>query len=85
MLCAVCWPQAFEVAIRLARRVCDVGVSLGLANMRMVDLGGGFSAEVDAAGRCVTGIGGVPAVVNAALDKHFPPGCGYEVIAEPGR
>ncbi len=41
--------------------------------------------QVDAAGDSVTGIGGVPSVVNAALAKHFPPGCGYDIIAEPGR
>lgn len=41
--------------------------------------------QVDAAGDTVMGIGGVPSVVNAALAMHFPPNCGYDIIAEPGR
>lgn len=77
--------QAFEVAIRLARGVFDIGAKLGLHNMRVLDIGGGLTAQVDAACRHVTGIGGVPAVVNAALERHFPRGSSYEIIAEPGR
>ncbi len=41
--------------------------------------------QVDAACNSVMGIGGVSSVVNAALAMHFPPGCGYDIIAEPGR
>ncbi|CAL8464362.1 g3897 [Coccomyxa elongata] len=78
-------PQAFEVAIRLARGIFDMGASLGLRSMHILDIGGGFTAQVDAACDSVMGIGGVPSVVNAALATHFPLGCGYDIIAEPGR
>ena len=30
-------------------------------------------------------LGPAPATVNAALERHFPAGCGVRVIAEPGR
>ena len=30
-------------------------------------------------------LGPAPAAVNAALERHFPAGCGVRVIAEPGR
>ena len=30
-------------------------------------------------------LGPAPAAVNAALERHFPTGCGVRVIAEPGR
>ena len=30
-------------------------------------------------------LGEVPAAVNGALERHFPPGCGVRIIAEPGR
>jgi diaminopimelate decarboxylase len=36
--------QAFEVAIRLARRVFDQAAALGFA-MRLLDLGGGLTAQ----------------------------------------
>ncbi len=38
--------QAFEVAIHLARGVFDMGASLGLRNMHILDIGGGFTAQV---------------------------------------
>lgn len=41
-----CCVQAFEVAIRLARGVFDMGASLGLQNMHILDIGGGFTAQV---------------------------------------
>ncbi len=38
--------QAFEVAIGLARAVFDMGASLGLRDMHILDIGGGFTAQV---------------------------------------
>uniref|UniRef100_A0A3B5A0X3 ornithine decarboxylase n=1 Tax=Stegastes partitus TaxID=144197 RepID=A0A3B5A0X3_9TELE len=59
---------AYKQAIADARYVFDVASLLGF-QMRLLDIGGGFSGIV----------------INAALDKYFPPGSGVEVIAEPGR
>ncbi len=78
-----CW-QAFEVAIRLARSVFDIGTLLGF-RMRMLDLGGGVSSQVDDVSGDVIGMCGVPSVVNAALAHYFPEAVDYEIIAEPGR
>lgn len=52
--------------------------------MRLLDLGGGFSAGDISAGGDVD-LGGVPAAVNGALESHFPESCGVRIIAEPGR
>lgn len=72
------------MAIRLARNVFDIGTSYGF-DMRMLDLGGGISSQVDDISGDVMGMYGVPAVVNAALAHYFPEGHNYQIIAEPGR
>ncbi|XP_078017579.1 ornithine decarboxylase-like [Epinephelus lanceolatus] len=71
---------AFRQAIADARRVFDMGNLQGF-QMRLLDIGGGFS-----------GAGGVQGsfeecseVINEALDKFFPPDCGVKIMAEPGR
>lgn len=48
-------------------------------SMRLLDLGGGFSKGLTEA------FGAVAGAINAALDLHFPLGCGVRIIAEPGR
>lgn len=73
-------PAAFTDAIRLAKTCFDLGAAHGFS-MRVLDIGGGFSG-----GSIVTNdLHGVPEAVNAALEEYFPPNCGVEIIAEPGR
>lgn len=48
-------------------------------SMRLLDLGGGFSKGLTDAFRRVA------QAINAALDVHFPIGCGVRIVAEPGR
>ena len=76
-------PAAFSIAIAAARAAFDIGLSYGF-DMRLLDLGGGFSAGAISAGGDVD-LGGVPAAVNGALESHFPESCGVRIIAEPGR
>ncbi|KAL7379180.1 hypothetical protein ABVT39_023951 [Epinephelus coioides] len=71
---------AFRQAIADARRVFDMGNLQGF-QMRLLDIGGGFS-----------GAGGVQGsfeefseVINGALDEFFPSDSGVKIIAEPGR
>ena len=61
----------------------DAGLACGF-DMRLLDLGGGFSAGAIGIDGSVD-LGGVPAAVNGALECHFPESCGVRVIAEPGR
>lgn len=63
-------PAAFSAAIEAARRVFDLGASLGF-DMDTLDLGGGFcGGSFDAQGG--VDLGGVPDAINAALDRLFP-------------
>ncbi|KAG8346023.1 Pyridoxal dependent decarboxylase pyridoxal binding domain [Trypanosoma vivax] len=73
-------PGAFTRAIRDARSVFDAGAAIGF-NMRLLDIGGGFPGTPDAS----PAFEDLATVVNEALAEHFPPGCGIEIIAEPGR
>jgi ornithine decarboxylase len=55
----------------------------GFPPLSLLDVGGGFTAPCDeASSRLFRETAGV---INAALDKYFPPGCGVDVISEPGR
>lgn len=52
-------------------------------NMELLDIGGGFTAPYDEpTGRLFYT---TAAVINTAIDRHFPAGCGVKIIAEPGR
>lgn len=76
-------PAAFSEAIAVARSAFDEGLALGF-DMRILDVGGGFSGgNFDVNGN--VDLGGVPEAVNAALDLHFPEASGVHIIAEPGR
>ncbi|KAK1877234.1 Ornithine decarboxylase [Dissostichus eleginoides] len=66
--------QAFQRAISDARQVFDIAMSL-------LDIGGGFSGRDDFQVKFEE----FSDVINAALDKFFPPDCGVQIIAEPGR
>ncbi|XP_063327019.1 ornithine decarboxylase-like [Pelmatolapia mariae] len=72
--------SAFRQAIEDARRVFDVASFLGF-QMRLLDIGGGFSKIGDFQEKFEE----FSEVINGSLDEFFPPVSGLEVIAEPGR
>ncbi|XP_042361156.1 ornithine decarboxylase-like [Plectropomus leopardus] len=72
--------SAFRQAIVDARHVFDVGNLLGF-QMRLVDIGGGFSGIGDFHEKFEE----FSDVINGALDELFPPDSGVQIIAEPGR
>ncbi|KAI4795595.1 hypothetical protein KUCAC02_029786, partial [Chaenocephalus aceratus] len=72
--------QAFQRAIADARQVFDIASVLGV-QMSLLDIGGGFSGR----DKCQVKFEEFSDVINAALDKFFPPDCGVQIIAEPGR
>lgn len=51
--------------------------------MSLLDIGGGFTGHFDACGNVM--FGDIATTINGALAAHFPPECGVQVIAEPGR
>jgi ornithine decarboxylase len=55
----------------------------GFPPLSLLDVGGGFSAPCDEASSGL--FRATAATINAALEQHFPPGCGVDVISEPGR
>ncbi|KAM4598208.1 ornithine decarboxylase-like [Polymixia lowei] len=72
--------SAFKKAIADARYVFDIAKLMGF-QMSLLDIGGGFPGTDDFQ---VT-FGEISADVNQALDEVFPPDCGVQIIAEPGR
>ncbi|XP_039466669.1 ornithine decarboxylase-like isoform X1 [Oreochromis aureus] len=72
--------SAFRQAIEDARCVFDVASFLGF-QMRLLDIGGGFSKIGDFQEKFEE----FSQVINGSLDEFFPPVSGLEVIAEPGR
>ncbi|XP_075942753.1 ornithine decarboxylase-like [Anarhichas minor] len=70
----------FKQAIADARRVFDMGNLLGF-QMRLLDIGGGFSAIESFQQKFEE----FSEVINRTLDELFPPDSGVQVIAEPGR
>lgn len=74
-------PASYTDGIAMARELFDIAAELGMPSMTFLDVGGGFTSE---------GGGGVSfaraaAAINEALEHHFPPGCGVDIIGEPGR
>lgn len=69
-------PSAFVDAVKNARDVFDMAVSLGMPPMTLLDVGGGFVHET---------LEATAAVLGPALDRFFPPSAGVRIIAEPGR
>uniref|UniRef100_A0A3Q1GQB6 ornithine decarboxylase n=1 Tax=Acanthochromis polyacanthus TaxID=80966 RepID=A0A3Q1GQB6_9TELE len=70
----------YKKAIADARHVFDMASLLGF-QMKLLDIGGGFSAIDDFQDKFEEFSG----VINEMLDKLFPPDGGVEIIAEPGR
>ena len=60
----------------------DLGAAYGF-DMELLDIGGGFTAPYDEPSARLFYT--TAAVINSALDHHFPHGCGVRIIAEPGR
>ncbi|XP_028430899.1 ornithine decarboxylase-like, partial [Perca flavescens] len=72
--------STFKQAIADARHVFDIANLLGV-QMRLLDIGGGFSAIGDFQEKFEE----FSEVINGALDEFFPPDSGVQIIAEPGR
>ncbi|NWS76468.1 AZIN2 inhibitor, partial [Crotophaga sulcirostris] len=73
-------PQALAQAVAAAQLAFEVGTELGY-QMHLLDIGGGFPGTEDTRARFEE----LAAAINSALDLYFPPGCGVEIIARPGR
>lgn len=67
--------MAFFEAVRDAHLVFQQARDRGFS-MRTLDVGGGF---------CGDSFEEMASVLDTALDKFFPAGCGVDIIAEPGR
>lgn len=70
----------YTSAIESARHVFDLAEKYG-HQPTLLDCGGGFPGTDNAGLRFED----VAATLSAALALHFPPGCGVDLIAEPGR
>ena len=75
-------PNAFRMAITLARSVFDMASNMGISTMNLLDIGGGFSGGT---GDGMKALLDVSQVINSTLEEHFPREFGYRIIAEPGR
>uniref|UniRef100_A0A1I7ZUY6 ornithine decarboxylase n=1 Tax=Steinernema glaseri TaxID=37863 RepID=A0A1I7ZUY6_9BILA len=73
-------PSAFREAVCHAKRLFDIGQSLGHP-MDLLDIGGGYPG---APGGKVS-FAEIAEVVGGAIDEFFPEGSGVRIIAEPGR
>lgn len=72
-------PNTFTDSIKNARQIFDQAKELGMPEMHVLDVGGGFESETFEASA---------KVLNQALEDYFPdPGnnSGLRIIAEPGR
>ncbi|AQZ13677.1 SPE1 (YKL184W) [Zygosaccharomyces parabailii] len=63
-------------AVRDSSVVFEKAKDFDLPALKILDVGGGFQFESFADSS---------AVLRAALDEFFPPGCAVDIIAEPGR
>jgi ornithine decarboxylase len=73
---------AYSAAIATARNVFDIGAELG-HEMRLLDIGGGFTGHFDGHGHVQ--FGDIACTINTAIGEHFPAESGVRAIAEPGR
>lgn len=72
-------PEVFDRCIVIARQLFDFAANEYGIRMTVVDLGGGLPGKDD------NPIDPMASVINASLERHFPEGCGVDIIAEPGR
>ncbi|MEW5298294.1 MAG: hypothetical protein WDW36_001434 [Sanguina aurantia] len=73
---------AFTSAIEKARVIFDKAALLGF-DMELLDIGGGFTGNFDAAGNVI--FGDIATTLNSAIAASFPEEMNVRVIAEPGR
>ncbi|XP_077484638.1 ornithine decarboxylase-like [Amblyomma americanum] len=73
-------PAVFQRTIEDAKEVFDVGRELGF-RMDTLDIGGGFPGGA----RKLESFLELCRVIREALDIHFPPSSGIDIIAEPGQ
>ncbi|XP_076038818.1 ornithine decarboxylase-like isoform X2 [Oratosquilla oratoria] len=71
-------PSIFLEAIKAARDVFDEAEALGFSPT-LLDIGGGYPGV---RGKTLDDLAHY---INLGLDRHFPQGCGVQIIAEPGR
>ncbi|XVF35895.1 hypothetical protein REPUB_Repub19eG0011000 [Reevesia pubescens] len=69
--------RAYREAIAAAKTVFETATRLGMPKMRVLNIGGGFTAGPQ--------FGEAASTVKAALQAYFPNEPGLTVIAEPGR
>ncbi|KAK9270088.1 hypothetical protein L1049_025662 [Liquidambar formosana] len=69
--------RAYRGAIAAAKSVFEAASRLGMPRMRVLNIGGGFTAGSQ--------FGEAASAVNSALQAYFPNEPGLTVIAEPGR
>lgn len=72
----------YAEAIKFARDTFDQAIALGF-EMTLLDIGGGFTAPYNE--EMAKLFYDTAAVVNEAIEVHFPPESGVRIIAEPGR
>lgn len=76
--------DSFVQAVKNARTAFDVAESLGLEG-NILDIGGGFSGDLNRKNRVKNHFEDVAKLIEKALDMYFPAGSKYRLIAEPGR
>ncbi|XP_055353614.1 ornithine decarboxylase-like isoform X2 [Paramacrobiotus metropolitanus] len=74
-------PGAYVQAIAESRKVFDFAQQAGKP-LRVLDMGGGFPGVLT---KVAMSFPEFCAPINRALDEHFPPESGVEIIAEPGQ
>ncbi|XP_064410542.1 ornithine decarboxylase 1-like [Latimeria chalumnae] len=72
-------PWIYSQSIAEAKLVFNMGTELG-HKMSVLDIGGGFPGTDDIKIKFEE----FAAEINPALNQHFPPDCGVEIMAEPG-
>jgi ornithine decarboxylase len=85
-------PSSFELAIKHARRLFDIGLGMGHP-MHILDIGGGFPGnDTPLFDKVVFGLFlirltlfQIVGVITPCLNEYFPPISGLKIIAEPGR
>ncbi|XP_055329918.1 LOW QUALITY PROTEIN: ornithine decarboxylase-like [Paramacrobiotus metropolitanus] len=74
-------PAAYVQAVAESRKVFDMRGEVGKP-MRVLDIGGGFPGVLS---KVAMSFPEFCAPINKALDEHFPPESGVEIMAEPGQ
>lgn len=68
---------AYDGAIRLARTVFDLADNLGFTELKILNIGGGFTSDLH--------FDKAALAVNSAVETYFKNHSGLTVISEPGR